>query len=90
MINLCRMTVTIYQAKTHLSRILHHVEQGEEVVVCRGKMPVARIVPTDSAKPKRPRVGVPTSPRFDIPPEAFAPLGDAELKEFYLGSVKNS
>jgi antitoxin (DNA-binding transcriptional repressor) of toxin-antitoxin stability system len=55
------MTVTIYQAKTHLSRILQRVEQGEEVVVCRGKQAIARIVPTDSAKPKRPKVGVPTS-----------------------------
>ena len=78
------MMVTIYQAKTHLSRILQRVEQGEEVVVWRGKQAIARIVPTDSAKPKRPKVGVPTSPRFEIPPNAFAPLGAGELKEWGL------
>jgi len=77
------MTVTIYQAKTHLSRILQRVEQGEEVVVCR-KQAIARIVPTDSAKPKRPKVGVLTSPRFEIQPNAFAPLGAEELKEWGL------
>ena len=76
--------MTVYQAKTHLSRILQRVELGEEVVVCRGKQPIARIVPTDSAKPKRPRVGVPTSPRFEIPQDAFAPLGVGELKEWGL------
>jgi antitoxin (DNA-binding transcriptional repressor) of toxin-antitoxin stability system len=78
------MTVTIYQAKTHLSRILQHVEMGEEVVVCRGKQPIARIVPSSSVKPKRPKVGEPTSPRFKIPPDAFAPLQTEELKEWGL------
>jgi prevent-host-death family protein len=78
------MTVTIYEAKTHLSRILQRVEQGEEVVICRGKQPIARIVPSDSAKPKRPRVGEPTSPRFEIPADAFAPLGAGELTDWGL------
>ena len=78
------MMVTIYQAKTHLSRILQRVEQGEEVVVCRGKQAIARIVPFDSAKPKRPKVGVPTSPRFEISSDAFAPLGTGELKAWGL------
>jgi hypothetical protein len=51
--------------------------------VCR-KQAIARIVPTDSAKPKRPKVGVLTSPRFEIQPNAFAPLGAEELKEWGL------
>lgn len=78
------MTVTIYQAKTHLSRILQQVERGEEVVVCRGKQPIARIIPSISAKPKRPKVGEPTSPRVEMSVDAFAPMGDDELKEWGL------
>jgi prevent-host-death family protein len=78
------MTVTIYEAKTHLSRILQQVEQGEEVIVCRGKQPIARIVPSASTKPNRPKVGKPTSPRFEIGPEAFAPLAIDELKDWGL------
>ena len=35
------MTVTVHEAKTHLSRILHAVEAGEEVLVRRGKQLVA-------------------------------------------------
>ena len=39
------MKLTIHKAKTHLSRILHQVEAGEEVTLCRGAVPVAKIVP---------------------------------------------
>lgn len=78
------MTVTIYQAKTHLSRILQQVELGEEVVVCRGKQPIARIIPSASMQTKRPKVGDPTSPRFEIPPGAFEPLAASELRDWGL------
>lgn len=78
------MSVTIHQAKTHLSRLLQQVEAGEEVVVCRGKLPVARIVPSGPSRVSRPNVGKATSQRFDIPADAFAPLGDDELKQWGL------
>lgn len=78
------MTVTIHEAKTHLSRILHKVEVGEEVLVCRGKQLVAKIVPANTSVKKNPPVGEPTSLPFDIPEGAFAPLSEAELKEWGL------
>jgi antitoxin (DNA-binding transcriptional repressor) of toxin-antitoxin stability system len=78
------MTVTIHQAKTHLSRLIHHVEQGEEVVVCRGKLPVAKIIRTSASQPVRPKVGQATSPRFAVPDNAFAPLSQGELKDWGL------
>ncbi len=37
-------TVGIHEAKTHLSRLLRAVEEGEEVVIMRGSKPVARLV----------------------------------------------
>ena len=37
-------TVNIHQAKTQLSRLLHGVEQGEEVVIARAGVPIARLV----------------------------------------------
>ena len=76
------MTVTIHQAKTHLSRLLQQVEMGEEVVVCRGKLPVAKIVPSGPSCATRPKVGKATSQRFNIPADAFAPLGDEDLKQW--------
>jgi prevent-host-death family protein len=78
------MTVTIHQAKTHLSRILQQVESGEEVVVCRGKQPIAKIVPSNSLRPSRSKVGQPTSPRFSIAEDAFIPLSEDELKDWGL------
>jgi len=78
------MTVTIHQAKTHLSRLLQQVEMGEEVVVCRGKLPVAKIVPSGPSRATRPKVGKATSQRFNIPADAFTPLGDEELKQWGL------
>ena len=39
------MEVTVQEAKTHLSRLLRRVEAGEEVLIRRGKDPVALLVP---------------------------------------------
>jgi prevent-host-death family protein len=36
--------VSVYDAKTHLSRLLDAVEAGEEVVITRNGQPVARLV----------------------------------------------
>lgn len=46
-------TVTIHEAKTQLSRLIDEVLQGEEVVIARGKTPVARIVGLPGSRPKR-------------------------------------
>jgi hypothetical protein len=54
------------------------------IVVCRGKQPVAKIVPTGVSRPARPKVGHPTSPCFSIPDDAFAPLSAEELKDWGL------
>ena len=38
-------TVTVHEAKTHLSRLLREVEAGETLILARGNTPVARLVP---------------------------------------------
>ena len=37
-------TVNVHEAKTHLSRLLAHVEAGEEVTIARNGKPVAQLV----------------------------------------------
>lgn len=37
--------VNIHEAKTHLSRLLKRVMNGEEVVIARAGQPVARLLP---------------------------------------------
>lgn len=46
-------TITIHQAKTHLSRLIAQAERGEEVIIARGKTPVARLVPYEREPPTR-------------------------------------
>jgi prevent-host-death family protein len=41
------MSYTVHQAKTHFSRLLKEAEAGKEVIVMRGKKPVAKIVAID-------------------------------------------
>ena len=45
-------TVTLAEAKTHLSHLLDQVEAGEEIIITRRGQPVARISPVE--KPKHP------------------------------------
>ena len=39
------MDVSVYEAKTHLSRLIGDVEAGLEVTITRHGKPVARLVP---------------------------------------------
>lgn len=75
---------TVHQAKTHFSKILAQVETGDEVLVCRGTKPVAKIVPYRGAGRARPQTGTITSKPVTYAEDCFAPLTDAELKEWGL------
>ena len=37
-------TVTIHEAKTHLSRLIREALEGEEIVIARGNEPVVKLV----------------------------------------------
>ncbi|HET9126293.1 MAG TPA: type II toxin-antitoxin system prevent-host-death family antitoxin [Solirubrobacteraceae bacterium] len=43
------MRVNVGQAKTELSKLLARVEAGEDIEIARDGVPVARLVPIDSA-----------------------------------------
>ncbi len=47
----------IAELRNNFSRIIRAVEGGEEVVVCRHNVPVARIVPVSRALGNRTRLG---------------------------------
>ena len=47
------LKVNIHEAKTHLSRLLAKVADGEEVIIARNGEPVAKIVPIAKASKKR-------------------------------------
>jgi len=72
--------VNIHEAKTHFSRLIAAVEQGEEVVVARHGRPIARIVAIrPSAAPRQPGSA---KGKFKVPPAFFEPLPDEVIEGF--------
>jgi prevent-host-death family protein len=49
--------VNIHEAKTHFSKLLARVSEGEEIVIARNGKPVARLVPIPP-EPKRRPLGI--------------------------------
>jgi prevent-host-death family protein len=69
--------VTIHTAKTTLSQLIERAHAGEEVVIARGDVPVARLVPLIGRAPKR-RPGT-LRGLVTIPRSFFDPLPADEL-----------
>jgi prevent-host-death family protein len=73
-------TVTIHHAKTNLSKLIARVEQGEEIVIARGREPVAKLTPVAKAKPKR-NFGAMKGKWPELPDAFFfEPLPEEELR----------
>ncbi len=66
----------IHEAKTHFSKLLERVLNGEEVVIAKAGKPVARILPVvtnvSRRKPGNDKGKVIIKPDFDAPLEEFA------------------
>ncbi len=79
------MEVNIHEAKTHLSRLLQRVAGGEEVIIARAGVPVAKLVALEKKIKTRPlgmdRGKVWVADDFD------APLPEDLLREFYGGEL---
>ena len=71
------MQVTIHSAKTHLSRLIKQACEGEEIVISRGKQPVARLVPI---LPQGRRAFGAMRGRATVGDAFFEPLPDDELE----------
>ena len=71
------MTIyNIHEAKTHFSKLLERVLNGEEVVIAKAGKPIARILPVtinvSTRKPGIDKGKVTIMPDFDAPLEEFA------------------
>ena len=72
-------SVNVHEAKTHLSRLLDEVEDGEEIVIARAGVPCARLVSTESGpRPSGMLAGLWPDLALDSP--FFEPLPDTELE----------
>ena len=78
------MAYTVHQAKTQFSKLLKQAEAGEEVIVMRGKTPVAKIVAVDATFSRKALAG--SYPKeFHCDDDAFDPMTDEELIQMGLG-----
>jgi prevent-host-death family protein len=76
------MSYTVHQAKTNLSRLIKEAESGKDVIITRGKEPVARLIPISaSAATSAPKTAAATA---SSAPKTFDPLTDEELAELGL------
>ena len=70
-------TVSVHEAKTHLSRLLQRVADGEEILIANRGTVVARL-----SQPRRvPVLGADVG-RFEVPDDFNAPLTEDELAGF--------
>jgi prevent-host-death family protein len=65
--------VGIHEAKTHLSRLLRRVAAGEVIVIAKGNVPLARLVPIHSRA--RRELGR-DSGAVELPADFDVPLGE--------------
>jgi antitoxin (DNA-binding transcriptional repressor) of toxin-antitoxin stability system len=72
--------INIHEAKTHLSRWLKKVEQGETITLCRRNVAVAEIRPISSPRKAR-AIGL-AAGQFTVPPSFFEPLPEEILAAF--------
>src|SRR5919108_2613053 len=73
-------TFTIHTAKTHLSRLIERASAGEEIIILKGKTPVARLTAIARGASKR-KFGAYRG-EFEVPDSFFEPLPEAELRAF--------
>jgi len=75
-------TVSLFDAKTHLSRLIDQIASGteSEIVISRNGKPVARVVPIHEDVSRR--IGL-AKGEFEVPDDIDA--HNAEVAELFLG-----
>ena len=72
--------VNMSAAETMLSELVERAERGEDVLICRNGIPVAKLVPIEKLLRKDLR-GIATG-LFTMSPDFDRPMTDKELEEF--------
>ncbi len=73
------MAYTVHEAKTNLSKLLKEACSGKEVIIAKGRQPMAKLVAIGAARKKR--IPGKFAGQFSAAESAFAPLTDQELEE---------
>jgi prevent-host-death family protein len=80
--------VNMHFAKTHLSRLVERVEEGEELVISRAGKPVAKLVPMPRKKPGKRKLGG-WEGKFQVPSdEEWAEMKRKVAEEFERSAAR--
>jgi len=75
-------TVNIHQAKTHLSRLIRQVIEGEPCIIAKAGKPLVKIVPLEAPEPQQiKRLGF-MAGKISIPDD-FDQMGCAEIDQLF-------
>ena len=74
----------IYEAKTHLSHLIDRVAKGEEILIAKSGIPLAKLVPLAKSKAKRKPGG--WEGKIHISDDFNAPLPD-NIQSAFEGRV---
>jgi prevent-host-death family protein len=72
-----KAVVNVHEAKTQFSRLLERAHRGETIVLAKAGKPYARLVPLETAAPRKPGA---LKGRFELTKAFFAPLPEEELR----------
>lgn len=73
-------TVNVHEAKTHLSRLLARVVEGEEIVIAKSGRPIARLVAIERRSQER--ILGQDRGLFEVPDDFDDPLPEDLLASF--------
>ena len=76
--------LNIHEAKTHLSRYLKQLSEGESIILCKRNIPIAEIRPLAQAVTSPRPIGL-AKGQFKVPDSFFEPLPDDFTDAFYEG-----
>jgi prevent-host-death family protein len=85
-------TVSLYEAKTHLSALVEKAAAGEDIIISKNGVPKAKLVPVPQTGKRR----VPTDTMkitfvaddFDAPDQEFIDMFEGKYDTFDWDSVK--
>jgi antitoxin (DNA-binding transcriptional repressor) of toxin-antitoxin stability system len=74
--------LNVHEAKTHLSRYLDRLLEGESIILCRRNVPIAEIRPLPKERQGKRPIGL-AAGKFEISPDFFKPLPDDVVASFH-------
>jgi antitoxin (DNA-binding transcriptional repressor) of toxin-antitoxin stability system len=73
--------LNIHEAKTHLSRYLEDLANGETIILCKRNIPIAEIKAIHPQEKHQRPTGLAIG-EFKVPPEFFDPLPEEMVADF--------